>query len=75
MDKEKFTALAEDVKVVMDLLVEVLKEHKVEDATIASIAVCTDGYQNFTLTDENYSAVKVGDGEFEIRDYGEKSNV
>lgn len=75
MDKEKFTALAEDVKVVMDLLVDVLKEHKVEDATIAAISVCTDGYQYFTLTDEDYGAVKVGDGEFEIKDYGEKPYV
>lgn len=74
MDKEKFTALAEDVKVVMDLLVDVLKEHKVDADSIASLAVSADGYQRFMLTDEDYDAVQVGDGEFKIGRFRGESN-
>jgi len=53
MDKEKIRALAEDMQVLLDMGIDILKKHKIASDTIASIAISPDGYMNLNMEDES----------------------
>ena len=65
-EKEKFKALAADMKPVIEEMNEILKKHGVD--CLASVTLSTDGYATFSHHKTSWEMTKVPGAEnFEIR--------
>ena len=65
-EKEKFKALAADMKPVIDEMNEVLKKHGIE--CLASVTLSSDGYATFSHHKTSWEMIRTtGTENFEIR--------